>query len=188
MAQLKELVARKDAEIERFQLPKDQRPRPPEIITERRSTISPKATSPLSPIIGGSANQSRRSSTGKVSRSSPSLSDAAEGHRKVVSDLNHYSEHSIGDMEGSSQQHYDDIKHQKDYSSASRQCGMVSSQNTRTADVELLGFGDGDSEERLSDISDGGLSMGTETDGSSSIVELTLFPEAAKSSNATEKK
>lgn len=45
-------------------------------------------------------------------------------------------------------------------------------------DVDLLGLPDGDLDERLSDISDGDLSMGTETDGSmSSIVELTLFPE-----------
>ncbi|XP_076888993.1 kinesin-like protein KIN-14J [Bidens hawaiensis] len=48
-------------------------------------------------------------------------------------------------------------------------------------DIELLGLGDADSEERLSDISDGVFSMGTETDCSmSSIVELTLFPENAK--------
>jgi kinesin family protein C2/C3 len=38
-----------------------------------------------------------------------------------------------------------------------------------------------DSKERLSDISDGGLSMGTEIDGSmGSVVEYTLFPEVAK--------
>ncbi|KAK6137525.1 hypothetical protein DH2020_028731 [Rehmannia glutinosa] len=56
-------------------------------------------------------------------------------------------------------------------------------------DVELLGFGDADSDERLSDISDGVLSMGTETDGSiNSIVEYTLFPETAKpSAEITEK-
>lgn len=49
-------------------------------------------------------------------------------------------------------------------------------------DVELLGLPDGDLDERLSDISDGDLSMGTETDGSmSSIVELTLFPEKKES-------
>ncbi|KAL2543671.1 kinesin-like protein KIN-14J [Forsythia ovata] len=47
-------------------------------------------------------------------------------------------------------------------------------------DVELLGFGDADSEERLSDISDSVLSMGTETDSINSIVEYTLFPETAK--------
>ncbi|XP_059443487.1 kinesin-like protein KIN-14J [Corylus avellana] len=50
-----------------------------------------------------------------------------------------------------------------------------------TEDIELLGFEDADSEEGLSDISDGGLSMGTETDGSiGSVVEYTLFPEVAK--------
>ncbi|MFS7914119.1 putative minus-end-directed kinesin ATPase [Helianthus anomalus] len=48
-------------------------------------------------------------------------------------------------------------------------------------DIELLGLGDADSEGRLSDVSDGGVSMGTETDGSmSSIAELTRFPEGAK--------
>lgn len=47
-------------------------------------------------------------------------------------------------------------------------------------EFELLGFGDADSEERLSDISDGVLSMATETDGSiASIVEYTLFPETS---------
>lgn len=52
------------------------------------------------------------------------------------------------------------------------------------ADVELLGLNDGDLEERLSEISDGDLSMGTETDGSiSSVVELTLFPEKKESGN-----
>lgn len=48
-------------------------------------------------------------------------------------------------------------------------------------DVELLGLGDADTDERLSDISDFGLSMGAETDGSLlSVVEYTLFPESAK--------
>ncbi|CAN0841296.1 Kinesin-like protein KIN-14J [Linum grandiflorum] len=47
-------------------------------------------------------------------------------------------------------------------------------------DIELFGFGSGDSDERISDISDFGLSMGNETDGSSgSAVEYTLFPESA---------
>ncbi|KAJ3692084.1 hypothetical protein LUZ60_012434 [Juncus effusus] len=36
---------------------------------------------------------------------------------------------------------------------------------------------DNESEDRLSDISDGGLSMGTETDGSNSLVEYGMFPE-----------
>nr|XP_029120262.1 kinesin-like protein KIN-14C isoform X2 [Elaeis guineensis] len=49
------------------------------------------------------------------------------------------------------------------------------------ADVDLLGPGEADSEERLSDISDGGLSMGAETDGSiNCAIESILFPEAGK--------
>uniref|UniRef100_A0A0A9EE63 Uncharacterized protein n=1 Tax=Arundo donax TaxID=35708 RepID=A0A0A9EE63_ARUDO len=60
-------------------------------------------------------------------------------------------------------------------------CEMAQS----SADPELSCFGYADSEERLSDISDSGLSMGTETDGSiSSVVELTLFPEQEKTSCA----
>jgi kinesin family member C2/C3 len=55
-----------------------------------------------------------------------------------------------------------------------------------SADPELVCFGYADSEERSSDISDSGLSMGTETDGSiSSVVELTLFPEHEKTSSST---
>ena len=55
-------------------------------------------------------------------------------------------------------------------------------------DNDLLGFGDADSEERLSDISDSGLSMGTETDGSiGSVVEYTLFPDVATSAENLEK-
>ncbi|KAJ4877296.1 P-loop nucleoside triphosphate hydrolases superfamily protein with CH (Calponin Homology) domain [Raphanus sativus] len=55
-------------------------------------------------------------------------------------------------------------------------------------DIELIGLADADSEERLSDISDSCLSMGTETDGSiSSAVELTLFPETEKPLEITER-
>jgi kinesin family protein C2/C3 len=48
-------------------------------------------------------------------------------------------------------------------------------------DLDLLGFGDADSDERLSDISDGCLSR-AETEGSlGSAVEFTLFPESKPS-------
>ncbi|KAJ6308127.1 hypothetical protein OIU76_017824 [Salix suchowensis] len=53
-------------------------------------------------------------------------------------------------------------------------------QNDRE-DLDLLGFGDADSDERLSDISDGCLSR-AETEGSlGSAVEFTLFPESKPS-------
>jgi kinesin family protein C2/C3 len=53
-----------------------------------------------------------------------------------------------------------------------------------SADPELVCFGYADSEERLSDISDSCLSMGTETDVSvSSTVELTRFQEQENTSS-----
>ncbi|CAN1300781.1 Kinesin-like protein KIN-14J [Linum perenne] len=53
------------------------------------------------------------------------------------------------------------------------------SQKEFKEEFELFGFGSGESEERISDISDAGLSMGNETDGSSgSAVEYILFPES----------
>ena len=56
-------------------------------------------------------------------------------------------------------------------------------QNDRE-DLDLLGFGDADSDERLSDISDGCLSR-AETEGSlGSAVEFTLFPESKPSEAA----
>ncbi|KAI3687550.1 hypothetical protein L1987_81247 [Smallanthus sonchifolius] len=84
---------------------------------------------------------------------------------KAASDMDNCSELSDKQSETSSQRSTDEFRHHKDLNDG----------------IELLGLGDADSEERLSDISDGVLSMGTETDGSmSSIVELTLFPEPAK--------
>ncbi|KAJ4974239.1 hypothetical protein NE237_007413 [Protea cynaroides] len=75
------------------------------------------------------------------------------------------------------------LKDHRPVSPAANDAGQNSS-----ADLELLGSGDADSEDRLSDISDGGLSMGTETDGSiSSAVESTLFPEGAKPDEGIEK-
>ncbi|CAN6456708.1 unnamed protein product [Victoria cruziana] len=198
VAQLKELISKKDAEIERLQSLKDQRVFSPGVTMGRRRSSSPKHnsisakhTSSLSPRspLGGSSSRVRRSSTGNLNRplSSSSLCDAAAAgaaaRRKAASDLDNYSEYSDKHSEASSQQSFDDFRGQKEYYQRPQHV-MSGPNETTSADVELLGIGDGDLDERLSDISDGGLSMGTETDGSmSSIVELTLFPEAAKSSN-----
>ena len=107
---------------------------------------------------------------------------------KTASDMDRYSEYSDKNSEGGSHRSLDDFRHQKELLSHSKLVTGDSSQNLAD-DVELLGFGDGDSDERLSDISDGGLSMGTETDGSiSSVVEFTLFPESAKPAEKPENK
>ncbi|KAJ0480094.1 putative minus-end-directed kinesin ATPase [Helianthus annuus] len=93
---------------------------------------------------------------------------------KAASDIDNCSEFSDKQSETGSQRSTDEFRH----------CKLVTTDDDirdLNDDIELLGLGDADSDERLSDISDGVLSMGTETDGSmSSIVELTLFPETAK--------
>ncbi|KAK9072912.1 hypothetical protein SSX86_009348 [Deinandra increscens subsp. villosa] len=96
---------------------------------------------------------------------------------KAASDIDNCSEFSDKQSETGSPHSTDEFRHPKDFL---KQSGFVTTDGVND-DLEFLGLGDADSEDRLSDISDGGLSMGTETDGSmSSIVELTLFPETAK--------
>ncbi|RXH77015.1 hypothetical protein DVH24_019903 [Malus domestica] len=86
--------------------------------------------------------------------------------------------------EGSSEQSMDDFRRHKEHSTQQKD-GDESSQNI-TEDFELVGFGEEDSGERLSDISDGGLSMGTETEGSmASFMEFTLFPDVTKATEST---
>lgn len=73
-----------------------------------------------------------------------------------------------------------DIKHQNDFLRQSKVAGTDIGQH-KHADAEMLAFGDADSEEKLSDMSDGGLSAGTETDGSADSMN---YPESAKSDNS----
>ncbi|KAK4842898.1 hypothetical protein QYF36_001445 [Acer negundo] len=138
---------------------------------------------------GSSSPSSRRHSIGspRLGRR-PSVGKGLGIIDKTASDMDRYSEYSDKNSEGGSHRSLDDFRHQKELLSHSKLVTGDSSQNLAD-DVELLGFGDGDSDERLSDISDGGLSMGTETDGSiSSVVEFTLFPESAKLAEKQENK
>lgn len=170
VASLKDTIGKKDQEIERLRLLKVN------AIEEKRSMSSVRygSSSPRRHSIG-TPPQSRRLSGGKVARHI----------EKVSSDCSEYN--SDKNSEAGSQQSMDDFRHQKEFSLQSKLPGGDVDQKF-TEDIELLGFGDADSEERLSDISDGGLSMGTETDGSiSSVVEFTLFPDTAKSAENVEK-
>lgn len=185
VALLKDTVAKKDEEIERMRVVKT-------------PCLSPRyhSTSPRRHSLGASRS-SQRASGGKVS---------AATQKAASSDLENSSEYSDKHSEAGSQQSMDDFRHHKEFFLQSRLAVVQGCQNgvedvesknlvTRSAqnlneDMELLGFGDADSDERLSDISDGVLSMGTETDGSvNSIVEYTLFPESVKPpvENSTEK-
>ncbi|CAN6177854.1 unnamed protein product [Urochloa humidicola] len=168
---LKHKIAKKDEEINRLQLLKTQTPRGR---TLRRADSSLKHSS-SSPGISslGSRIQHRRTASGGKAISIGS---------RAVSDADNFSDISDRHSESGSMQSIDDIRPERGIMGLP----MISigEMGQNSADPELACFGYADSEERLSDISDSGLSMGTETDVSvSSIVELTLFPEQEKSSS-----
>lgn len=171
MASLRESHAKKDLEIEQLQ----QLNLKPS--SEKRGVNSLRygSSSPRRHSIGPS-RQSHHLSQGK----------GLGFVQKAASDPDNCSEYSDKHSESGSLPSIDDFRH-KECFAQSKFAGGDINQNI-TEDIDLLGFGDEDAEERLSDISDGGLSMGTETDGSiSSIVEYTLFPETAKPEEKTEK-
>ncbi|GFZ01375.1 P-loop nucleoside triphosphate hydrolases superfamily protein with CH (Calponin Homology) domain-containing protein [Actinidia rufa] len=191
VASLKDTIAKKDEEIGRLRLLKTG------VNGERHGMSSPRygSSSPRRHSIGAS-RQSRTLSGGK----SLELGD------KAVSDLDNSSEYSDKQSEDGSQQSVDDFRHHKDFFRQSRfsmadvcqslteniEPRLASADRSQdiAEDIELLGLGDADADKRLSDISDGELSMGTETDGSlnNGIVEFTLFPETTKPvADSTEK-
>ncbi|KAK3005760.1 hypothetical protein RJ639_017572 [Escallonia herrerae] len=182
VAFLKDTVVKKDEEIGRLRTLK------PSSSGEKCGISSPRygSSSPRRHSIG-TPRETRKLSGGK------SLGRV----EKAASDVDNSSEYSDRHSEAGSQQSLDDFRHHKEFFRQSRLAVVDRGQiltddvesNTAvqdggrnlTEDFELLGFGDADSEERLSDIPDGVLSMGTETDGSiNSMVEFTLFPETAK--------
>ncbi|KAJ8466509.1 hypothetical protein OPV22_029061 [Ensete ventricosum] len=170
---LKDTITKKDEEIEQLKL-KAFISRSPSINNERHSnnflrfnSFSPARTSTLA----GTMQHKQRPSTGKL------VNNNKEAARKPENSS------EIGDhFESGSQKSVDDYKNQDTFMQPKRTGGSTAQ---ASADLELLGFGDEDAEEHLSDISDGVLSMGTETEGSlGSVVEFSLFPEQKKSSEA----
>ncbi|XP_024031809.1 kinesin-like protein KIN-14J [Morus notabilis] len=158
VASLKDVIAKKDEEIDQLLKANGNG------VKHGMSSLRYGSSSPRRQSIGTPRQSHRKGSA---------LSE------KAASDMDNCSEYSEKQSEAGSQQSVDDFRNLKENSTQSSM-RRDASQNLNE-DFELLGFGDGDSEERLSDISDGGLSMGTETDGSiSSVVEYTLFPEVAK--------
>ncbi|XP_073031758.1 kinesin-like protein KIN-14J [Primulina eburnea] len=188
IASLKDDVAKKDEEIGRLRLLKNSGN------GERRGISSPRygSTSP------------RRHSLG-ASRPSKRLSGGKSSSEKGASDLDNSSEYSDKHSEAGSQQSINDLRQHKDFFQQSRLAAVGAGENFHEdvglkleladgvknldEDIELMGFRDADSEERLSDVSDSVLSMATETDGSiGSVVEYTLFPETVKSTAETTEK
>ncbi|KAJ1259539.1 hypothetical protein BS78_10G164100 [Paspalum vaginatum] len=166
---LKHKIAKKDEEINR--LLKTQTPR---VRTAKRadSPLKHSSSSPGISTLGSRIQHRRTASSGK----------AMSIGSRAGSDGDNFSDISDRHSESGSMQSIEDILPQRGIMGLQEHPIGENGQNS--ADPGLAYFGCADSEERLSDISDSGLSMGTETDVSvSSIVELTLFPEQGKSSN-----
>ncbi|KAJ0964796.1 hypothetical protein J5N97_025934 [Dioscorea zingiberensis] len=167
VASLKEIIARKDEEIGQFQLLKEIGAQSYE--RHGSNLFRHSSSSPGIQSLVGAIQVGRRLSGGGMGNSA----------NKIVSDPE-CSDYSDKHSEPGSHQSLDDLK---PHNENLEQIKLAEEDASLAfpADYELLGFGDADSEGRLSDISDSVLSMGTETDGSiSSVVEFTLFPEPSK--------
>lgn len=162
VASFRETIAKKDEEIERLLKANSNG------VHRGMSALRSSSSSPRRYSIGTPQQRKALSLVDKVAPYRDSFSEAYDKHSEVSSQLS-----------------MDDFRQHKQYSHRSKLEGDAS-QNFNE-DFELLRFGDEDAGERLSDISDGGLSMGTETDGSmsSSAVEFTLFPEVMKPTEST---
>ncbi|XP_022760154.1 kinesin-like protein KIN-14J isoform X2 [Durio zibethinus] len=172
VAFLKETITKKDQEIEHLQLLKGNG----NAIKHGMSSMRYGSFSP-----GGQSSGTPRQSQSLARRQS------LGNFEKAAFDVDNCSVNSDKHSEAGSQQSMDDLKCHNESSVQTNLAGRDFGQNI-TDDIELLSFGDADAEERLSDISDGDLSMGdTETDGSiCSAVEFTLFPEVSKPSDKPE--
>ncbi|GMJ04787.1 hypothetical protein like AT1G63640 [Hibiscus trionum] len=170
---LKETITKKDQEIESLQLLKGNGNGTKHGMSSLRyGSSSPRGHSSGSPRQ--SPRLSKRPSLGSFDKAA------------LVVDIS--SANGDKNSEYGSHQSMDDSRHNNESTAQTNPVRRDLGQNT-TDDIDLLGFGNADSEERLSDISDGDLSMGaTDTDGSiCSAVEFTLFPEVPKLSIKPEK-
>lgn len=164
---LKDKIAKKDEEINQLQT------HTPRTMSGKRADSLLKRSSSSSGVsyLGSKIQHRRTASCGK-----------ALGFVSRGSDADNFSEISDRHSEASSMQSVDDIHQQSEIMALSKLSEDETGPNS--ADPEIDCFGYADSEGRLSDISDSGLSMGTETDGSvSSMVEYALFPEQEKNAS-----
>ena len=164
MANLKDALTKKDEEMSQLRL--------------RKSSSGEKGSPPYD-------SWSSRHSIGEFHNGTqPHGKSVGPNCSKAASDIDNCSEFSDKQSETS-----DEFRHHPDFFKQSKLVTEDGDQENDD-DLEIIGLGDADSDERLSDISDGVLSMGTETDGSlsNSIVELTLFPETTKAPTEQQEK
>ncbi|KAM7479705.1 hypothetical protein LguiA_027918 [Lonicera macranthoides] len=160
---LKEALAKKDEEIERLQTVKDLK----RVVKDIRS-------------VHHSSNGERRT----LKHVSPSPARKPIGGGKSSKGSSKGSSHSDQDSSDNSEKHSASSSVQSNEDTKSNKASQNLGQNF-TPDIEILGFGDGDFEERLSDVSDGALSMGADTDGSADHTEVAKPPETVERPKAT---
>ncbi|KAF3502169.1 hypothetical protein F2Q69_00040945 [Brassica cretica] len=162
---LKDAELQKDEELQNFQKPTGNNATVPKRGLSKLRLLGP--SSPRRHSIGASPNARRGKTSDLIGR--------------TTSDVDNCSEYSSKNSDSGSPHSSDELKHRKDLLHQPSKFAGGGKETDVEEDIELIGLADADSEERLSDISDSCLSMGTETDGSvSSVVELTLFPETEK--------
>ncbi|MQL95485.1 hypothetical protein Taro_028155, partial [Colocasia esculenta] len=179
VAFLKDIIARKDEEIEQLQLQKDLKSQSPSAKMGKQASMSLRhsSSSPGQLFLGGMSPKNYR----LLGRKHMGHSD------KDISDADNLSVDSDKHSEASFLRSRIDFKKGKEALSQPKQSGGDIGQ-TFVEDNDLLAFSYADSEEKISDISDSGLSAGTETDGSiCSIVEFSLFPDVSKPVETKEK-
>ncbi|KAL0327782.1 UNVERIFIED_CONTAM: Kinesin-like protein KIN-14J [Sesamum angustifolium] len=133
-----------------------------------------------------------------VGRSSQ-LSGVKSSDGKAAFDMDNSSEYSDKHSDAGSQQSVDDFRHQKEFFQQSKLAVVGGTENylediesnlnladggkSPNGSIQFLESGDVDTDEKLSDMSDGVLSMGTQTDTS-----INSIPESAKPSADTAEK
>ncbi|XP_058009901.1 kinesin-like protein KIN-14K isoform X2 [Hevea brasiliensis] len=157
VASLKDTISEKDGEIERLQLLKDLKNDYPSVNGEKQGT-------PLKHGYSSVSNDSVRGALRNQKQSS-----------KTTSDHDYCSENIDKHSELDSQQSAEDLKQQSRFLKQSKY-----SRGDINQDVEILGYADGDREDRLSDVSDGCLSVGTEPDISTGESTKPLESEGNK--------
>lgn len=162
---LKDAIAKKDEEIDRLQMLKANHESSKQGMTSARPESSVHTRQPL-----------------RTPRPSQKLSGIS---KKPASDMSNYSEYGEKYSEQGSI-HNSLYEPRKNLGSLQLKLAREDRATNFNENDELLGIGDANLDERLSDISDGDLSMGTETDlSTNSIVEFSLFPEVDKSGELT---
>ncbi|KAG8094504.1 hypothetical protein GUJ93_ZPchr0012g19181, partial [Zizania palustris] len=167
---LKDKIAKKDEEINRIQL----QSHTPRGRTAKcaDSLLKHSSSSPGISSLGSKSQHRRMASGGRTKITSS----------RACSDVDNFSDISDRHSEAGSVQSFDDIQQPRDIMSLSKL--SVGEMAHNSVNPELPCFVYADSEERLSDISDSSLSMGTETDCFiSSVVEFTHFPEPERTSS-----